>query len=187
MGNGVGQLGPIKRVKVKLIDTVGLQYTHLFRRHDRCHEAPKLRIIFCAFKHMAQPDRDVCSAHGRELRRLGVVGYRHDPRHDRCRDTGGKAALEKTKISCRIKKILSDGAGGAGIKLTLEVVQIVAWAESARMRLRIGRNRNLEIGNVFQAGNEVGGIGVATGMRIYSVPGGGSPRSATMWRMPAVQ
>ena len=71
-------------------------------------------------------------------------------------NSGGKAAVEEAQIDIRIEEVLRDRAGRASVQLALEVVQIVGGAECTGMRLRIGRNRDFEVGDMLQARDKVG-------------------------------
>ena len=73
--------------------------------------------------------------------------------------------------------------------LRLQIVEVGCGARRFGMGLGIGRDADLEIGDASEPGDEIGGIGIAAGVRRGRPrpPAGGSPRSATMWRMPASQ
>ena len=100
-----------------------------------------------------------------------------------------RGAVAEAQKHIDIEEELGDRAAGAGIELALQIVEIVAGAARRGMGLGIGGDADLEIGDALQPGDEIGGIGVAARVRRIAVPipPGGSPRSATMWRIPASQ
>ena len=136
MGDGIGQIWPVERVEMKLVDAVGLKKADLFGGHRRGDHATGFRIVFDAFKHVTEPGRNGRAAHGGEFRRLRVVGNRHDARHDGRGDAGGEAPVKEAQVGRGVEEILRDGARGAGVQLAPEIIQIVAWASGRRMRLR---------------------------------------------------
>jgi hypothetical protein len=75
----------------------------------------------------------------------------------------------------------------AGIDLGLEHVDVGLDVGAVGMLLRIGRDRDLDVGDALDAGDEIGAVLVAAGMRRVALADAadGSPRSATMWRTPA--
>ena len=72
--------------------------------------------------------------------------------------------VEVAKIVFVLEEKLSDGAHGAGIDLRLQHVEVGFDGGTFRMFLRIGGNRDLDIRDAANAGNEVGGMAIALGM-----------------------
>src|SRR5439155_15421042 len=60
---------------------------------------------------------------------------------------------------------LGDRPGGAGVELLLQIVEVVAGAARGGVGLGIGGDADLEIGDPLQPGDQVGGIGIAIGVR----------------------
>ena len=122
---------------------------------------------------MPHPGRHAGAAHGGDPDSLGVVRYRQDARHDWRGDPGGQAAVEKPEISLGIEKELGDRAGGARIQFALQSVQIRTGVERRGMGLGIGGDRDFEIRDLAQSRHEIGGEGIAAGMRRIRRAGGG--------------
>ena len=103
------------------------------------------------------------------------------------------ARSRKSQEQIDVEEELGDRPVGAGVELVLQIVEVVPGALRLGMGLGIGGDADLEIGDPLQPGDEVGGKGVAardaahSARRWSSARLGGSPRSATMWRMPASQ
>ena len=76
-----------------------------------------------------------------------------------------RGALDEAQIDVGVEEELRDRAGGAGIDLALQIVEIGRGARRLGMGLGIGGDADLEIGDAPQPGDEIGGIGIAAGMR----------------------
>ena len=110
MGDGIDQVRPVQRVEVELVHPIGLQQAHLLGGdHGRDH-APGLGVLVQAFVQLAHPGRHAGAAHGREARRLGVVGHRHDAGHDRHGDAGLGAAVQELQVDPGVEEVLGDRA-----------------------------------------------------------------------------
>ncbi len=72
-----------------------------------------------------------------------------------------RGALDEAQIGFAVEEELADRAGGPGVDLALQIVQVVLRAGRLRVAFRIGRHADLEIGDALQAFHQIGGIGVA--------------------------
>ena len=70
-------------------------------------------------------------------------------------------AVAEAQIRLGVEEELRDGAARAGIDLALEIVEIGRGARRLGMGFGIGRDADLERRDAQQAGDEVGGIGIA--------------------------
>ena len=78
----------------------------------------------------------------------------------RCAD-----AVEIAEIKTVLEKELRDRARRAGVDLGLEHVDVGLDRWAVGMLFRIGGDRYFDVGDALDAGDEVGGIAVAAGMR----------------------
>ncbi len=87
------------------------------------------------------------------------------PGDDRGGDAGGQGAVQEAQEHVGVEKILGDGAGGAGVQLALQIVEVRLGAGGGRVDFRVGGDRDLEVGDAAQAGDQVGGVSIAAGVR----------------------
>ena len=144
MANGVGELGAVQRIEVKLLDAVPAQLLHLIDRHVRCDHAARLRILVQPIEAPAQPFGNGGTATLGKAEQLGKTGNRQNSRHDADANTRGDAAIAVAQERIRVEKELRDGAIGARVDFTLQVVQIGLDTGGFRMSFRIRSDRNLE-------------------------------------------
>jgi hypothetical protein len=111
-----------------------------------------------ALRNARHPDRDRCAAGRAELLHLGEVGDRENARHDRNGDPRRRRPIAKAQKEIDVEKVLGDRADGPGIDLALQVVDIVLGALRLGMGLGIGGDADLEIGDLPQPGDKIGGI-----------------------------
>ena len=183
------QVGAVERVEMELVHALGLQPAALLGGERGGDQAARVGIVVEPVEMRRHPGRDRGAAGRAELLNLGEIGDRQDARHDRHRDPGRRGAVAKSQKEIDIEKVLGDRPVGAGIDLALEIVEVVLGAFRLGMGLGIGGDADLEIGDALQPGDQIGGKGIAPRLRRIGrcPPAGGSPRSATMWRMPACQ
>ena len=91
-----------------------------------------------------------------------------DSGHDGNGDAAIAHAVEIAEEHLVIEEELRDGAGGAGVDLRPEHVDIGIDRRRFRMLLRIAGNRHLEGRDRLDAACEVGGIDVAAGRRVVA-------------------
>src|SRR5689334_9766917 len=89
---------------------------------------------------------------------------RLDARHDRRGDPRLRGALEQLEIIAVVEEHLSDRPGSAGIELALEVIDLDVPAGRLRMLFGISGDRDIEVSNLADAGNELGRAAIAVGM-----------------------
>ena len=159
------QIGAVQCVKVKFVDAIGVQPPALLGGERRGDEAARIGIIVEPVEMRCHPARDRGSAARRHARQLGEICHRQDTRHDRDADAGGIGPVAKPQVKIDIEEELRDRAARAGIELRLQIVEIVAGATRGGMRLGIGGDADLKIGDAFQPGHEIGGVGVPAGVR----------------------
>ena len=80
-------------------------------------------------------------------------------------------AVEIAEVKVVLEEELGDRARRAGIDLGFEHVDVGCDRGTVRMFLRIGRHRHFEIGEALDAGDQIGGIAVAAGMRRVRLAG----------------
>ena len=105
------------------------------------------------------------------------------------RDAGGRAAIAKAQEHVGVvEKLVMARVAPASI-LRLQIVEIEFGDARLRMHFRIGGDRDVEVGNALEARapGPPRRQSRPDAARSASAPCGGSPRSATMWRMPSSQ
>jgi len=89
-----------------------------------------------------------CLAEAGDAADLGVVGDGHHPRHDRCSDSeGGAAVTEAEKIRIVVEQLRDDDVS-AGVALSLEILEVGLGADRFLVRLRVAGHENVEFGKL---------------------------------------
>ncbi len=167
MGDGAGEFRAVESIEVKFVHAVGLEQTNLLGRDDDGHHAAELGVaVVHAFEHAPEPIGYAGAAECAELHALREVGHWHDSRNDRGGYAGGETPFEEPQIKGCIKKILGDGASGAGIQLPFQVVEVGLGTECLWMGFGKRGNRNLEWCDPEQAGDEIDCVAIALRMRL---------------------
>src|SRR5205823_8207342 len=82
-------------------------------------------------------------------------------------DAAGADAVEVAEVEVVIEEHLGDGAGGTGIDLGPQRVDVGIEVGALGMFFRIGRNGNLDIGKaLLDAGDQIGRGLIAVGMGV---------------------
>ena len=138
--------------------------------------------------------RSARSAGNAALRQLGEpldlldVGHRHDAGDDRHVAARGLDPVAQPQIVLRLEEHLGDRVVGARAALVDEVPDVGVPVRRARVHLREGRDADAEVAGLLDQPDQVGGVVHALGVRRPTRPcgsPGGSPRTASMLRMPA--
>ena len=126
------------------------------------------------------PGRDRGAARRGHALQLREIRDRQYPRHDRHLDAGGAGAVAEAQEHIDVEKELRDRAAGAGVELRLQIIEIVAGAAGRRMGFGIGRDADLEIGDLFQSCDQIGRVGIAS--RVGRIAEPGAARYWSIWR-----
>ena len=145
-----------------------MQRPTLLASDGRRDQHASLRIIVQTLEQISHPRRNRGATTRREANHLGKIGHRQNAGHDRHGNAGFSRPVHKTKEVIDIEKELGDGAAGAGADLSLEVVDVSLRTTRFRVSLRVSGNADLEIGDPFQPGNQIRGVGIAS--RVRHVP-----------------
>ncbi len=183
----VNEVGAVHGVKVKIGDAVVDKIEHLLGGDGRGDELARRRIVIEPVEAGASQSGTAAPARAAKFlvclkfctgRMPGTIGIV---------DAAAAHAVEIAEIKAVLEKELSDRARRAGVDFGLEHVDVGRHGGAVRMFFRIGRNRDLDVGDALDAGDKIGGVAITFGMRRKRspTPPGGSPRSATMWRTPA--
>ena len=152
---------------MKGVDTLLGELLHLPGGDGGRDQLAGLSVVVEAFELLGEPGRHGGAGAGHEIPRLLEIMHRHDAGHDRDIDAAGADPIEITQIKVVIEEHLGDGAGRPGIDLGLQRVDVGVEIPALGMLLRIGRDRNLEIGiTLLDAGDQVGRALIAVGMRL---------------------
>ena len=82
-------------------------------------------------------------------------------------------SVEVAEVKVVLEEELGDRARGAGIDLGFEHVDVGCDRRTVGMLFRIGRHRYFEVGEPLDAGDQIGGVAVAAGMRRVLLAGAG--------------
>src|SRR5271167_3645413 len=74
-------------------------------------------------------------------------------------------AVAKAQEQIDVEEKLGDRATGASVELGFQVVEIALRTLRLGVGLGIGGDADLEIGDALEPGYEIGGVGIAAGMR----------------------
>src|SRR5450759_1556787 len=144
MADGVGELRAVQRIEVKLLDAVPAQTLHLIDRHVRRDHTARLRVLVQPIEASAQPSGNGGTTALRKAQQLRKARDRQNSRHDADPITRCGATIAIAQEHIRIEKELRNGAAGARVDFTLQVVQVGLDTARFRMSFRIRCNRNLE-------------------------------------------
>ncbi|KAG7666547.1 hypothetical protein KSW81_002826 [Nannochloris sp. 'desiccata'] len=161
----VGQLRPVEGVEVELLDVLGIEAAAEFGGDGGGHVLAGAGEHVEPFHQFDQPVRHVRAALRRQLAGARKVGDGQDAGHDRLGDSRRRRAVAEAEEAFRREEELGDRPVRAGIELALEVVDLGLRAFGFRMALGIGRDRNLERVQGLEARDQIGGAGIAFGVR----------------------
>src|ERR1700747_1742978 len=99
----------------------------------------------------AHPGWDRGAAGRRHALQLRKIGDRQDAGNDRYLDACRADAIAKTQEHVGVEKELRDRAAGAGVELSLQIIEIVAWAARRWVGFGIRGDADLEIRHLRQA------------------------------------
>ena len=132
---------------------------------SRAHELAGLRPVVQAIEQTFHPVRNIGAAQVAHPLNRSKAHHRHDAWYDLAINASCNGFVSEFKETARVEEKLRNCAGGARIKLGFEVVEIALSIRAFGVHLRIGSDGNLEFGNVFEARDQLDGIGIAAGMR----------------------
>src|SRR6185437_4116643 len=133
-------------VEMKGIDAVLGELLHLAGRDGGGDQLAGLGVVVEALELVRQPRRHGGAGAGHEAARLLEIVHRHDARHHRDIDAARADAVEVAEVEIVVEEHLGNGAGGAGVDLGLQRVDVGIEARALRMLLRIGRDRDFDVG-----------------------------------------
>src|SRR5437588_3547674 len=152
-------------VEMKGVDAVLGELLHLAGRDGGGNELARLGVVVEAFELVRQPVRHGGARAGHEVPRLLEIVHRHDAGDDRDIDAAGANAIEIAEVEVVIEEHLRDGTRRAGVDLGLQRVDVGIDGRALRMLLRIGRNRDFDIGiALLDAFDQVGRTLIAVRM-----------------------
>src|SRR6516165_9542303 len=165
MAGCVDEISAVHGVEVKVGDTVVDQIQHLLGGDRGGDVLAGYGIVVEAVKALGEPGRDRgAAARRKRLRGLEILNG-EDSRHDRDRYSGRAHALEIAEVEVVLEKELGHRARRTRIDLGLEHVDVGRDRRTIGMLLRIGRHRDFDVRDALDAGDEIGGVGIAAGMR----------------------
>ena len=107
-------------------------------------------------------------ASSRHCRDFLEIADRQNARDDRHIDPGPRCAVEEAFEAIIVEEKLRDGARGTGIDLALQMIEIGLRVRRLRVRLRIGRDADVERMEARQAFHELIGVGISIGQRLVT-------------------
>ena len=165
MADRVDQIGAVHGVEVEIGDAAVDEIEHLLGGDRGGDELAGGRIVIEAVEALGQPIRHRGAAARRERLGLLEILHRQDAGHDRHVDAAGAHPVEIAEVVVVLEEELGDRARRAGIDLGREHVEVGLDRRAVGMLFRIGRDRDLDVGQALDAGDEIGGIAIAAGMR----------------------
>ncbi len=160
-----GKIGPVQRIEMELVDAFIAQASAKIARHGGGDHAPRLDVLLEAVEQAGEPCRHLGAAQAGHLGYSLEVRDRHDARHDRRVHPRRRGAIAEAQEIVGVEEELGDAAVGAGIDLALEILQVGFGVRRIGVLLGIAGGADLERADLLQADDELGGIGVAAGMR----------------------
>ena len=165
----VDELGPVHRVEVQVGHAGVDQAEHLLGGDVGGDQLAGVRIVLEPGEAGRQPGRDRRAALGREAARLLEVLHRHDARHDRDVDAAGSDAIDVAEVVVVVEEELRDRPVGAGVDLGGEHVEVGVDGRALGVLLGVRRHRDLGVVEALDAGDQIGGVAVAVGVRLVAV------------------
>lgn len=155
MADGIDEIGLVHRVEMQVGGAAVDQVEHLLGADGGRNEPAGRDIVLQPLEAVGQPLRHAGAGLAGEVGGLLEVLDRHDARQDRDLDAPGADLVEIAEIDIVIEEELGDRPRRAGIDLLLERIDIGIERGGFRVFLGIGRDRDLEIADALQAGDEV--------------------------------
>src|ERR1700731_3068012 len=166
MADGEHEVRAVHGVEVKGVDAVLGQFLHLAGGDGGGHQLAGVGVVVEALELLRQPVRHAGAGAGDEGARLLEIVHRHDAGHDRNGDAARFDTVEIAKVEVVVEDNLRNGAGGTGIDLGREDIDVGVEGAAFRMLLGIGGDGNLDVGiTLLDAGDEFGRGLVAIRMR----------------------
>ena len=169
MADRVDQVGAVHGVEVEVGDAAIDEIEHLLGGDRGGDELAGGGVVVEAVEALGQPVRHRRAAARGEILGLLEVLHRQDAGHDRHVDAARAHAVEIAEVEVVLEEELGDRAGGAGIDLGREHVEVGLHGRAVRMLFRIGGDRHLDIGEPLDAGDQIGAVAIAAGMRRISL------------------
>src|SRR5579862_5950 len=157
MADRENQIGAVHGVEMKGIDAALVELLHLAGGNRGSHQLAGLGVVVEAVELLREPVRHGGARAGDEVSRLLEIVHRHDAGDDRNIDAAPADAVEIAEVEIVIEEDLRDGARGAGVDLGLQRIDVGVETRALRVLLRIGRDRDLDVGKpLLDAGDELG-------------------------------
>ena len=137
MTNCVGKLRPIQRVKVEILNALGLEALDLFDRDTRRNHLPRLGVVLKSVKSMPQCAGNRRAAHFRESLHLWKTGNRQNTGDNGRLNADLRAIISESQKDVGVEKELRDSATRTRVEFPLQVVEIERRALCLRMYLGI--------------------------------------------------
>src|ERR1700735_4205216 len=145
MADRENEIGAVHGVKMKGLDAVLVELLHLPGGNRGGNELAGLGVVVEAVELFSEPIWHRGAGAGDKGSSLLEIVHRHDAGHDRNIDAAGADAVEVTEVEVVVEEDLRDRAGGPGIDLGLQRIDVRVEAWTLRMFLRIRRDRHLDV------------------------------------------
>ena len=131
MADGVAQLGTIESIEVELANVAGVKPPAQFSRHGGGNQLPRGGAFIEPPEQGLQPPWDGRATQAAHPLHAGKAHDRHDAGDDLGSDARSGRLVAKAEEALGFEEELGDRAGGPGVELALEIVEIGLLVSSA--------------------------------------------------------
>src|SRR5947209_3401276 len=124
MTDRVNEIGAVHGVEMEIGDATVEETEHLLCRNRCRDETARGGIVVETLEAIGEPLRYACAGAPSEVGGLLEILHGHDAGHDRDRHAAIARAIKKTQIALVLEKELRDGAGGTGINLRFQHIEV---------------------------------------------------------------
>src|ERR1700733_6525200 len=164
VADGVSEVGTVHGVEMKIAHTLFGEAHYLLSGDGRGDQLACGRVFVEAFEPRTQPIGHGSAGPRGEVLCLDEILHRQYAGYDRNIDAGSAHFLEIAEVQVVLEEELRNGSGRASVDFRFEHVDVGGDASAFGMLLWISGDRYFEIGDAFDAADQIRGILVAAGV-----------------------